>query len=160
MSQPRLRRRPGQPGTAFPRKLLLGAALVAGFAIVATVFGQTTGIGTVKVNMGEPSAIRDIHLARGDDGLVRVSDAATGAEIAAYAEGEGGFVSGSVRGLDRMRQTSQAAMTAPYRLIRWTNGAVSLSDTATGERIYLNAFGPDNAAAFARLLDTSTGEKE
>jgi hypothetical protein len=33
-------------------------------------------------------------------------------------------------------------------MIRWENGSVSLSDTATGERIYLNAFGPDNAAAY------------
>lgn len=160
MGQARLRRRDGQPGDPFPRALLLGAGALIAFVIAATLFGQSTEIGVVRNTIGEPAAIRDIRLARTGSGIVRVSDAATGDELAAYKAGEGGFVSGSVRGLERLRHVAQADADAPYRLIRWTSGAVSLSDTATGERIYLNAFGPDNAAAFARLLDVNSGEQE
>jgi putative photosynthetic complex assembly protein len=68
-------------------------------------------------------------------------------------------VRGSLRALSRMRLMAETPEGLPYRLIRWENGSVSLSDTATGERIYLNAFGPDNAAAYAELLASRGNEK-
>ena len=82
-----------------------------------------------------------------------MNDAATGERIAELQPGEGGFVRGSLRAFDRMRLVAQAPADAPLRIIRWENGAISLSDTATGERVYLNAFGPDNAAAYAAFLE-------
>jgi hypothetical protein len=55
-----------------------------------------------------------------------------------------------------MNATSISAdMNAPYRLILWEDGRLSLSDTATGQRYYLNAFGIDNARAFAALFRKS-----
>ncbi|PPD19905.1 MAG: photosynthetic complex assembly protein, partial [Methylocystis sp.] len=40
----------------------------------------------------------------------------------------------------------------PFALTRWSDGTVSLEDSATGRRVNLDAFGPDNARAFAQLF--------
>jgi putative photosynthetic complex assembly protein len=61
--------------------------------------------------------------------------------------------------LTRIRQVAGTPLDQPYRIIKWESGAVSLSDTATGERIYLNAFGPDHAAAYEQLLASRGNEK-
>jgi hypothetical protein len=37
-------------------------------------------------------------------------------------------------------------------LTRWSDGTVSLEDAATRRRVNLDAFGPDNARAFAQLF--------
>ncbi|GGB33748.1 hypothetical protein GCM10011316_02310 [Roseibium aquae] len=137
----------------FPVLPLYAAFALIGIAVTATVFGTVTGIGTVKDSFGQPVAIRDIILTGGVAETVRVYDARTGNILVEIPAEEGGFVRGSLRALDRIRIQTDVLDNAPYRLIRWENGAVSLSDTASGERIYLNAFGPDNAAAFAKLLE-------
>jgi putative photosynthetic complex assembly protein len=146
-----LSRRQHRPNP-FPRGVLLGVVALLCFAASAIVFGQVTGIGTLKQQLGAPVAIRDIILSRTEDGGVVVTDATTGSPVARYGQNEGGFVNGSLRAFERMRLVSKVANETPYRLIKWEGGMVSLSDTATGERIYLNPFGKDNAAAFEALL--------
>lgn len=145
-------------GERFPTKPLYGAFAFIFIAFAAIVFGQTTGIGTVRVEAGDPVAIRDIVMTKDETGdLVTVVDHATGEKLAAYAENEGGFVRGAFRGLSRIRMVAEVPQAQPYRLIRWSSGAVSLSDTGTGERLYLDAFGRDNVAAFAQFLEGQGG---
>jgi hypothetical protein len=57
-----------------------------------------------------------------------------------------------------MRMTAEVDIDEPYRVIKWSSGAVSLSDTKSGQRIYLNAFGPDQVAAFERFLGKEGNE--
>lgn len=159
---PENNRTPRTPRTTagrFPRlPLALGLGLLA-FSIAATAFGMKTGIGTVLNVESRPQAMRDIVIAGAHDTEITISDARTGEPIITLAPEEGGFVRGSLRALSRMRLMAETPEGLPYRLIRWENGSVSLSDTATGERIYLNAFGPDNAAAYAKLLASRGNEK-
>ena len=136
----------------FPRGVLIGAGMMIAFAIAAAAFGKITDIGTVRDNPGSPVQIRDIAFERHDDGAVTVRDARLGDVIADFGPGEGGFVTGSLRGLDHERNKFRGAPDAPYRLILWEDGRLSLSDTATGQRYYLNAFGIDNARAFLALF--------
>jgi len=149
---------PGKKGERFPTMPLYGALAFVFFACSAVLFGQTTGIGTVRMEIGEVVDVRDITLRATESGeLVVVSDHATGQQLAAYAENEGGFVRGAFRGLSRIRMVAEVPDTQPYRLIRWSSGAVSLSDTGTGERLYLDAYGRDNVAAFAQFLEGQGG---
>lgn len=142
----------------FPRVPLYGGIAFVLFACAAVVFGQTTGIGTLRVEAGEVVSVRDIVIETApSDDLVTVTDLATGERLAAYAPNEGGFVRGAFRGLSRARFVAGVPEDQPYRLIRWSTGAVSLSDTGTGERLYLDAFGRDNVAAFAQFLDEEGG---
>jgi putative photosynthetic complex assembly protein len=136
----------------FPRGVLIGAGLLVTFAIAAAAFGKITDIGTVRDNPGAPVQIRDIRFDQQPGGRVTVLDARLGEVIADFRSGEGGFVTGSLRGLNHERNKHSADPNAPYRLILWEDGRLSLSDTATGQRYYLNAFGIDNARAFAALF--------
>jgi len=142
----------GKRENRFPKLPLYSALALLVFSIVAVLFGQTTGIGVVKNQFGNPVAVRDLVLTRNGADDVVVLDARTGTQLAAYSESDGGFVRGSLRGLERIRFVAKISATEPYRLIKWANGAVSLSDTVTGERLYLNAFGEDNVAAFEKFL--------
>ena len=42
--------------------------------------------------------------------------------------------------------------TQPFRLTRFADGGLELSDPSTGRVVNLGAFGPSNFAAFIRLL--------
>lgn len=142
----------------FPAVPLYAALGFVAFAFCAVLFGQITGLGTVRMEIGEAVAVRDIVMVKDKTAdLVKVQDFATGDELAAYAQNEGGFVRGAFRGLSRIRMVANVPETQPYRLIKWSSGAVSLSDTGTGERLYLDAYGRDNVAAFAQFLEGQGG---
>jgi putative photosynthetic complex assembly protein len=59
---------------------------------------------------------------------------------------------GSLRALARERRLDKLHANAPVRLTAWPDGRLTLEDTSDGERIELEAFGPDNEAVYARLL--------
>ncbi|SDT96226.1 photosynthetic complex assembly protein PuhC [Stappia sp. ES.058] len=149
--------------SAFPRVPLFGALGLVAFVFAAVIFGQTTEIGTVRNEIGKPVDMRDILLAERSDGAIMVVDATTRAAITRLEPGQGGFAAGALPALKRIRLVEEAPQDLPYRVIRWDSGAVSVSDTATGERIYLNAFGSDIVAQFVGFLDRgvqdNTGEK-
>jgi len=151
--------RKGKATNHFPVGILLAAIGFVVFSAVAILFGQTTGIGLVKQEIGRPVAVRDVTITRGTGDAVIITDVATRAVIATYAQDKGGFVRGSLRAFERMRQVAAVPTDTAYRIIKWDTGRVSLSDTATGERIYLEAFGRDNAAAFAALLGDQGGKR-
>jgi putative photosynthetic complex assembly protein len=141
-----------QPANAsrFP---LYAAALLVLFAISATIFGQRTEIGTLRTVPASPRDIRDIQLIQIKDGTIAVKDAQSGEDIAAYPPGEGGFVRGALQGLNRERSIHKVSAETPYRLILWDDNRLTLSDTGTGLRVDLLAFGQTNAKAFAVFLD-------
>lgn len=66
-----------------------------------------------------------------------------------------GFIVSIVRSLDRDRRRFGVPLDAPYRLIRWDNGQLLFEDPETGTQIELSAFGANNVAAFAALLETT-----
>lgn len=152
--------RKGKTPNRVPRSVFFGLVGLLAFTAGAIVFGQTTGLGLVKQQLGAPIAIRDLTITRSTSDFVIVSDAGSGREIASYGPQAGGFVRGSLRAFERMRQVAKVPFDTPYRLIKWDAGAVSLSDTGTGERIYLDAFGRDNVAAFEALLGSQGGESQ
>lgn len=97
------------------------------------------------------AAVRALHFADLPDGSIDVIDAATGARIDVLS-GEQGFVRGALRSLVRGRRQHEAGPREPFLLQARVDGRLTLSDPVTGQRIDLEAFGPTNFAAFARLL--------
>ena len=106
-----------------------------------------------EIGRGEAVATRDIRFEDQSDGTVTVLDAEDGAPIARLAVGEDGFIRSVMRGLARERHARGLGPEVPFRLTTWTSGFLSLEDPATGRLVALTAFGPDNVAAFARLVD-------
>jgi len=101
-------------------------------------------------------ASRSLHFRDAADGGVEVFDAATGAEIVRVEPGTGGFIRSTMRGLAHVRQRQGLDADTPFGLTLWDDGGLTLNDPATGESRELDAFGKDNRAAFAVLLDRET----
>lgn len=92
------------------------------------------------------------------DGAVLVYDAYS-SETVARLQGEldgSGFVRGVMRGLARDRRMRGIGAEPPFELTLWSDGAISLTDIATGREIELGGFGPDNRAVFARFLERTS----
>lgn len=95
---------------------------------------------------------RVLSFADGANGTVVVNDVASGQTVHVF-DGEGsGFIRGVLRGMGRERQKRAIPMLAPYELNHWSDGSLSLTDTATNRIVELGAFGPTNRATFQALL--------
>ena len=57
-----------------------------------------------------------------------------------------------MRGLARDRHIRGLDGSAPFRLTRWSNGDLTLTDSATARVIELGAFGETNRKSFEALL--------
>lgn len=101
-----------------------------------------------------PVETRLLNFTDQPDGSVLVSDAKSGEAVATLVGDKdgGGFVRGVMRGLARDRRMREIGAEPPFALTLWQNGAVSLTDSATGRVIELGSFGPDNRATFLRFL--------
>lgn len=138
---------------AFPRLPLFSAIAFVMFSIAAVTFGLKTEIGTLRNPTKAPESIRDLSFAELDGDRIAVRDARSGVQLALIGPNEDGFIRGFLRGFGRERKMREVAPDHAYRLILWDDGSLTLSDTATGQRVLLNAFGPTNAGALARFLE-------
>ena len=68
------------------------------------------------------------------------------------AAGEASFLRGVLRSLVRERRMQGAATDAGFRLTRFADGRVTLTDLATERELDLRAFGYENATDFIRYL--------
>lgn len=137
---------------SLPRGALLGAAALIGLSVIGATISRLYGLSATPPPPAAAIEARDLRFADRADGAVVVTDARSG-EVQVIAPGTNGFLRGVVRGLaqERMRQNQDG--TVPFTLTRWSDGRLSLNDPVTHRQIYLEAFGPTNAAAFAVLLD-------
>lgn len=99
-----------------------------------------------------PAAERMLHFTDRSDGAVIVSDASSGNEVKIVEPGQGGFFRATVRRMAKARLAKGIGAHAPFRLVRWQNGALSLVDPQTGEQAELIGFGADHTAMFAEML--------
>jgi len=135
-----------------PRAALAGAAALVVVALLGAAGARLTGIGDTRPEAVAPAATRDLRFADQADGGIAVLAAGSGARVARIAPGDGGFVRGVLRGLNRARMQRGVDAAPPFRLILTRDKRLLLLDPATGRRINLGAFGPTNARAFARLM--------
>lgn len=158
--------RPDRPGERRKRRPLgprFPAFLVGGFlffTVSLIVFSNYTGVGTLKVGMGQPMEMRDLAFSRDDAGGTIVRDASNGRLLDVIAEGTPSFVPGAIRGLAYDRRARRADQSMAYRLIHWDSGQLTLTDLATGQKVLLNAFGRDNMLAFGRYLPAPPDRRE
>lgn len=145
-------------------------ALFLAFGLVASSLLMTTAVTTglldreavpaVERAEAGVGAIESRRLAFRDmqDGSVQVIDADSSQAVATlHGEGDGsGFVRGVMRGLARDRRMRGIGAEPPFELTLWSDGAISLTDSATGREIELGGFGPDNRAVFASFLERTS----
>lgn len=135
----------------FPRLPLFAVFAVLTVTVVGAFVGR---VGHAQVGVPGETLVaeRDLRFADRDDGAVVVQAAKDGREIAVFT-GQQGFLRGTLRAFARTRHLSGLGPEQPFQLSRWSDGRLTMDDKATGQHVELMAFGPDNVAVFAPLLD-------
>ena len=147
----------------FPHWPLRAAAGLAVFALLATIGARYLGLGTSLQSESPVRAERQLrfveHLAGGNGvgaGGIDVIDARTNQKIDELRPGTDGFMRATLRGLARERRRNGLGQEVPFELALHADGTLTLVDPATARSIQLQAFGPSNSGAFARLLTAGT----
>lgn len=139
-------------GRPFPRAVLIGAALLIGFVILAAAVVQVTGVGGTETPLPPVVESRELIFEGDGMGTTRVQIAGEDGTLAELESGVDGFVLGVMRGMVRERKAYDVPLDEPYVISLREGGFLLFEDPLTGRRIDLRAFGPTNTAAFARLL--------
>lgn len=144
-------------GRPFPRVVLIGAAALIGFAILAVVMVRLTGVGVTSYPLAPVVEARELVFREVGDGktLAIIPGPGGPAEDALVAEldsGTDGFVLGVLRTTKRDRKLRGVPFEAPYLLAVREDGRLVFIDPQTGGEIDVRAFGPTNWGSFATLL--------
>ncbi len=140
-------------GTNSPRKPLIALGALVAFALLAVIGARVTGYTPPEPERGEVIASRDLRFVDQPDGAVHVIDATSDRLVASLAPGSDNFIRGVLRSMARERRSHSLGMQLPFRITQHSGGLLTLEDTATGQRIDIQAFGPTQVDSFARLLD-------
>lgn len=137
----------------FPKVPLAGAIGLLVVVVLSVAMARYGGM-PVEPGFSTDQMVQKRILSFSDqpDGSILISETETGNEVARAAPGTNGFLRGFLRGLMRVRKTSEVELTAPFILASWSKGTMTLEDTVTGVKVDLKAFGPTNAAVFDALL--------
>jgi len=151
-----------------PRDLLQAGRLPGGIPIPAVVLGLplaalvciaiavrvTTPLG--RSPAAAPLRSVDLIFQDHDNGSIDVLRAGDHRRVDVIAPGSNAFLRVLLSGLVRERRREHEGDEGlPFRITRWADGRLTIDDIATHKLIELDAFGPSNSGAFARLLDRS-----
>ncbi len=136
-----------------PRRAVTGAIIGLGALFVGLAAWRSTGT-SIREPDAQPVQQRALRFTDRSDGGIEIRDAVSGQTLDAV-HGEQGFLRGTLRGLarERKRRGLTDATGLTLQLIARADGRLTLVDTATGERIDLESFGPSNVAVYARWLE-------
>jgi putative photosynthetic complex assembly protein len=135
-----------------PKGGIIAAAALVLFALATVTTARLTGTGGAHMTLPAAVESRDFRFEDGKNGAVLVFDAGNQQLVDTLAPGSNGFIRVVLRGLARERKLGDIGAQPPFRLTRFVNGQITLTDTSTGKLIDLDAFGSANTGAFARLM--------
>lgn len=137
--------------------MLMGGIVLISLALTASVrlgFFERSAVPEVaRAEKGiQPVATRTLRFFDEPDGTVRVEDGNRTMVLGRFATGEGGFIRATVRSLVHQRRIRGMGAEVPFELTEWDDGGMTLRDPATGFRVEVSSFGPDNRAVYAAML--------
>lgn len=151
---------PRSPAAKAPRAHFPRAALIGGFALLASTLAY---VGVYRETDPAPRDLSGAHLTMPllfedrADGAVVVRRPDTRDVLRVFDPGTNGFVRGAMRGLARERKRREIGAEIPFVLVLWPTGQLSLEDTTTHATIDLSAFGPSNVEPFKQILRPQGG---
>lgn len=139
----------------FPRGALYGAAALIAFTFALALFSRLTGTKMDWVPDADVVAARDIRFTSENSGAVVIQDARTGAVLGSYPHETNAFVRSVAHGLQMERKLAGDQGDGPYRIVRWSDGRVTVADPSSGRFVELGAFGQQQVQTFSLLLPTA-----
>jgi putative photosynthetic complex assembly protein len=140
-----------------PKVGIIAAAALVLFSLATVTTARLTSTGGVHMTLPAVAESRDFQFEDGKNGAVLVYDASSRQLVDTLAPGTNGFIRVVLRGLARERKLGDIGQQPPFRVTRFVNGQITLTDTSTGKQIDLDAFGSANTEAFARLMKLKGG---
>ncbi|MEM6891536.1 MAG: photosynthetic complex assembly protein PuhC [Pseudomonadota bacterium] len=137
---------------AIPKALLRGMIILVAFVLALVFYASLTDRPLeAQPPDGDILSEKIVRLQGTVTGAARISDE-HGAVIAEYAAGEGGFVS-TIERVIRRERLRNGVQDDGVLYIRLREGnRMSVFDPSTGREIELEAFGRDNVAKFASIV--------
>ena len=140
-----------------PRAALLGIVGLIIATLLLVAVARTSGLAKTSIQPDSVAAATvttevALHFADRSDGAVTIHTARDEQLVMVLPPGTNGFVRGVMRGLARDRRMRGIDAAPPFMLTRWSDGRLTLRDSATGRQIDLGAFGSTNTAAFAAIF--------
>ena len=133
-----------------PKQMLHACFALILFTVFATFASQISGIGSFEREERAVVAERHFHFRDRADGGITVADARTMRTVREFDPDEGGFVRVAMRAHAFSRRARGLGDEAPVALVKTAEGRLLLTDPATGKKIGLSAFGPQNRALFEK----------
>jgi putative photosynthetic complex assembly protein len=140
----------------FPQGALYAAAALVVLSIVGAGVGRWQNLNkpvAAEALAETPVAAVDLQFFDEADGSVTVRDAQSGATVHVFEPGTNGFLRTALRGMASERRRAGLDREPPFRVARWSDGRITLQDTATGRFLNGRAFGDDQLADISNLLD-------
>ena len=134
-----------------PRAALIGAAFLIVGSIALAASARSARLAHPEPEVA-PIASIDLRFEDRSDGTIAVLDANTERPLTTVAAGSNGFVRGVLRGMFRQRKIDSLGRAARFTLAREQNNRLTLTDPENHRRIELDAFGPTNTEAFAKIF--------
>jgi putative photosynthetic complex assembly protein len=144
--------RDAMPGIGVPKPALWMAAALIAMTFALAISARVFGFGAFAEPQGTALITRSLTFTDAADGGIYVHDAETNVLATTLAPGTSGFVRGSLRALTRKRRLADLGAQIPFRLTRYDDGRLVLSDPATDASVTISSFGPTQMAAFDSLL--------
>jgi putative photosynthetic complex assembly protein len=135
--------------------LLAAAAIFAVLSLVVSM--NLIGTQTVDLSARRTAVItRPLIFRDAPGGAIAVYDQGASEPFSVLPREGNTFMASALRLMGQNRELrTKAGPEAPFALTLWSDGKLSLSDTATGDTLELAAYGPTNAKTFAQLLPTA-----
>ncbi len=136
-----------------PRGALLGACGLVVLTLVLVFADQAMDAMRGEQTVTAPQTVHSVRFEdQGEGAGVAVFLGAAATPVAVLVEAESRFLKTVVKSLTHLREREHASTTAPFQLVRWTDGTMILADPVTGQYMPLNGFGRANEAAFLEVL--------
>lgn len=131
-------------------------AFLIGGLIIISLIGAVVGTSRDpdESRMGDAEPVIVIPLRWEGDVVTggRLIEEETGDVLAEFEEVGEGLVRNAIRSILSTRTMQRGDALAPFQLIRWDTGRITLSDTNLNKHIPLNSFGPPDTPALAAMF--------
>lgn len=137
----------------FPRPALYAAAVAVFGSLFLVGLARLTGYMENVDPGGHVVAEREIAFKSDTAGLIDIADGTTGETLARFPVETNRFVRVVMTSLEFERAGTAPGTQAPYKLVRWDDGRISVDDPVSGKSIQMAAFGRNQVLTFEKLLD-------
>jgi len=136
-----------------PKQMLWACGALMVFSVMLAFSGRYLNQPFSMPDEAEIARTLTMHIHDDHDGGVLVYDAETGSKLKKFDPGTGGFIRTAMRAMTSARLVRNIGPDSPFKLVYTAKGQLILFDPETERHLQLRAFGKDNAAIFADLLD-------